>query len=177
LKSFDKYQNDSEKKYTNLNGLVSDLYCHIKTKKQVLKGFRNLSETGVDKDDDIIHYKYIEVELDDSRYEELVGKIDEVCNWEKKTQQEILTETTDADGNIDFQKAAKLEKGYKVDFTDAKNGQTLYIHKIVNHYYIPILYSETEQIDYINHIIKTTSEKDFIKNLIDYIKDKTFDFE
>ena len=49
------------------------------------------------------------------------------------------------------------------------------IKKIAEHYYLPLIYSTNEKVDYIKHVIKIPSEVKFIKNLEIFInnnKDK-----
>ncbi len=52
---------------------------------------------------------------------------------------------------------------------------------IPNHYYLPLILSEDEKVDYITHIIKTESEVKFIEVLESYLsrddnKFKSFDW-
>jgi len=49
-------------------------------------------------------------------------------------------------------------------------GKRLRIKHITNHYYIPLILSNDEKIDYIKHIIKTSSEIRFINDLEGYLK-------
>ncbi len=60
-------------------------------------------------------------------------------------------------------------------------GKRLRIKHIINHYYLPLILSNDEKVDYIKHIIKTQSEVKFIKDLEDYLaqndnKFKDFDW-
>ncbi|MHA1877759.1 MAG: DEAD/DEAH box helicase family protein, partial [Promethearchaeota archaeon] len=45
------------------------------------------------------------------------------------------------------------------------NSATLRIKHLVNHYYLPVILSEKEKVNYINHIITVQSEKRFIEQL------------
>jgi len=49
-------------------------------------------------------------------------------------------------------------------------GKALKIKYIPNHYYLPIILSDNQRIDYIKHIIKTPSEVKFINDLEDYLE-------
>ena len=40
---------------------------------------------------------------------------------------------------------------------------------MANHYYLPVIVSETEKIDYLNHIINVESERKFIEQLEEYL--------
>jgi len=49
------------------------------------------------------------------------------------------------------------------------------IYNLTEHYYIPLLYADTDKVSYINHIIKIESEIIFVKNLIAFLnKEKAF---
>ncbi|GBD34328.1 hypothetical protein HRbin35_00038 [bacterium HR35] len=59
--------------------------------------------------------------------------------------------------------------------------ENLKLEYITNHYYLPLILSKDEKIDYIKHIIKTKSEVEFIERLENYInlnnnKFKNFDW-
>ena len=49
------------------------------------------------------------------------------------------------------------------------NNQKIKIKYLANHYYLPVIVSETEKIDYINHIIDVESERIFIEQLEEYL--------
>ena len=53
----------------------------------------------------------------------------------------------------------------------AKN-VTLEIRRIANHYYIPVLLSDTEKIDFIRSVIHVPSEVRFLRELEDYLRNK-----
>ena len=45
----------------------------------------------------------------------------------------------------------------------------MYLHKLLPHYYVPIILSNKGKLDYIKHIIDEESEVDFVNNLIAHI--------
>ncbi len=47
--------------------------------------------------------------------------------------------------------------------------QKIKIKYLANHYYLPMIVSETEKIDYLNHIINVDSEVRFIEQLEEYL--------
>lgn len=47
--------------------------------------------------------------------------------------------------------------------------QKIKIKYLANHYYLPVIVSETEKIDYLNHIINVDSEVKFIEQLEEYL--------
>jgi type III restriction enzyme len=173
LKTFSNYQSDISKDYHDLNHLVSELHSHIYTKEKVLKGFRNLVETEADdSNNDIVHYKYIEVELNQEELENIETKIKKVVKYKQQTYtDQELTEML-------LRKEKTLAEITEMrNSTSKESFKDLIISNIAEHYYLPLIYSNSEKADYINHIIKNTSEKKFIENLINHINGKTFDFE
>jgi hypothetical protein len=59
-----------------------------------------------------------------------------------------------------------MVKEEKVEY----KGKQLRIKYVTNHYYLPIILSDDERIDYIKHIIKTPSEVKFVNDLEDYLE-------
>lgn len=169
LIAFDKYKEDITKDYHNVYDLFENLKKCISLKKKNFKRFRKVVE------DDINHYKQIKINLDGGKAAELIEVVERVYNYNKIPQDEIMKKATGRDGRIDFEKAAKLSGVSNKDFTE--NNQTIHIRNIREHYYNPLIYAETEQVDFINHIIKNASETEFIKNLIDYISVSKIDFD
>lgn len=47
--------------------------------------------------------------------------------------------------------------------------QKIKIKYLANHYYLPVIVSETEKIDYLNHIINVEGEVRFIEQLEEYL--------
>jgi type III restriction enzyme len=75
-----------------------------------------------------------------------------------------------------MQKAKSLSDTEQFD----SDGKRIRIKYVANHYYIPIILSEAEKIDYIKHIIKTPSEVKFVNDLERYLENdnkfKEFDW-
>jgi len=91
-------------------------------------------------DNEIIHFKHIKVfNLSDEETELLEDKIKKVKNFAPVDKAEE-----------EFRKVLKLKK-------------------IVNHYYLPLIYSEDEKINYVSRIIYHPSEVKFIKNLDNFV--------
>jgi len=62
-------------------------------------------------------------------------------------------------------------------FSREESFKDLKIKHLANHYYIPIVLSGKEKVDYIKHIIKTKSEVDFVKKLERHLASKNNGFE
>lgn len=132
-----------------------------------LDGFKSL-------EDEINHFYHIRVAL--KEIDELRRKIAAVQAYEdpvtrKKTLKEQLSlnlididrYTTEIEG---LARAAAEE-------TFAPTGKpALRIRNVAAHYYVPMLLSDNDKIDYINHVIKVPSEVRFIEQLETYLKEE-----
>jgi hypothetical protein len=125
-------------------------------------------------EDEIKHFKSIKVYLKD--ISELKRKIESVKEYPNR-----LRELNEEYGKIPPEEynqkllAIKSEDEYTIDH------QRIKIKHIANHYYLPLIISEDEKIDYIKHIINTKSEVKFVNELADYLnrpnnKFKDFDW-
>lgn len=158
-------------KYKNLDILIFRLKRHIKLKTKVFDGFKQVTE-------EIVHFENISVSSD--RYDEIKGKIDSVINNGKKVTDVKARKDAAFDeltkqlqerkiGSQEFQrKLTEINKLYKIKDLKTKY-DLLTIEYIPEHYYIPVLYSEKEKIEYINHIITVSSEVKFLNDLEKYI--------
>ncbi|MEM2842196.1 MAG: DEAD/DEAH box helicase family protein [Thermoproteota archaeon] len=126
----------------------------------------------IDLTQEISHFEKIMVYLEDIR--ELQDKIRRVARYPEYQQQlkELVAAfhggklppqefTTEAE---EILKQSKEEDAYSYD------GRKILIRYIEPHYYLPVITAEDERVDYISRIIKTRSEVEFIKQLVEYIK-------
>jgi len=124
-------------------------------------------------DDEIVHFKKIKFYGDDDKYNEIIEKIKKVKNYKRKAKEieKIKLEFND-DKNIDkfTLNIQEIEKNYKERLDFKLDNQKINIKYLANHYYIPIITSERDRIDYINHIIDVESEAKFVNELEDYLK-------
>ncbi|MDP2718582.1 MAG: hypothetical protein Q8P44_01930 [Dehalococcoidia bacterium] len=114
-------------------------------------------------DDEIVHFKQIRFS-DGEKYEELKSKIKEMRQYPEKKK-----ELDDKYGKIpkdEYDQQLRL-------FEDAgkyeNKTQKIKIRYLTNYYYLPLIVSETEKIDYLNHIITVKSEVRFIEQLEEYL--------
>lgn len=110
-------------------------------------------------ENEIVHFKKIRFS-DGEKYEEIKQKIEEVKNTPKrKNELRKLFEKGDQE---------KYDHQLKL-FENAGNfemkNQKIKIKYLANHYYLPVILSETEKIDYLNHIINIESEVKFVEEL------------
>jgi len=133
--------------------------------------FKQLKEL----EDEIRHFKNIRVSLKDIR--QLQSKIHQVRDFPHK-KQKLEAELSRISPEAQQAVQAMLLK--EASQTFEHEGRKVNIKYVANHYYIPIILSETEKVDYIKHIIKTPSEVKFINDLEAYLHDnnqfKEFDW-
>jgi len=137
--------------------LLLNIFSYFSAKVKDFDDFREL-----DKDNDIVHFKYITVT------KRMVNSIKEKIEMVKKSKE-----------NKEKEKQMLKEKFEKGEITPEQFGERyglanippqekvydLIIKNLVNHYYLPVIMSEEEKTDYINHIIKVRSELIFLEDL------------
>ncbi len=164
LKKMEKYYDFSEKRSLFEPELILDrVFDYFGVRSKEFNRFKKL-------EDEIVHFKKIRFS-DGEKYNEILKKIQQVKNYEHKRKK--ISEL-----HLDFKKHQDIEKydkekervdrEYKKEVTFEK----LKIKYIQNHYYIPLVISESEKIDYLNHIINVESEVKFIEQLEEYITEK-----
>jgi hypothetical protein len=121
--------------------------------------------------DHIIHFKHIKVSnLSEEEIKSLEEKISKVKNYvpiDKKLIAAKFANNEITEQEFENQISSKSIELFK----------QIKINRIAQHYFLPIIYSELEKIDYIKHIINIPSEVSFIKNLEKHIESTPFDFD
>lgn len=162
----DTYFNTGEgRKFGNVNILLPRLMRYLDILPGELEGFKAL-------ENEINHYRHIRVLLKD--IEELRKKIKAVQEYrdpeaeKNRVKEQLRLKLID----IDTYTAAieKLARTSAEETFRPPQGASLKIKNIAAHYYLPLLLSEDEKIDYIRHIIHVDSEVRFIKQLEEYLK-------
>jgi type III restriction enzyme len=167
LKAPDNYFNpNTTRKFGNVNLLLPRLTQYFGIIPQEVEGFKTL-------DDEINHFKHIRVLLKDL-VQELQKKIDAVRLYKDPTAQEGQLKQQLRDRQIDIDQYTLAVKGLartEPEETFEHNGHRLHIKSIASHYYLPLLLSDDERIDYISRIIKVPSEIRFVNQLETYLKE------
>jgi hypothetical protein len=168
--NFDDYFKFNGKTIKNLDLLVQKFLNYLQVKGEEIDNFKPL-------EDEIRHFKNIMVYLKDlENFSTLEKKIENVKNYPQKER-----ELKDLYGKITpeeyMEKAKTIKKTEEYDFEHKK----IQINHIANHYYIPLILSLDEKIEFMKHIIKTKSEENFIDHLQKYLsksdnKFKNFDW-
>jgi len=130
-------------------------YFGVKSKK--LDTFKEL-------ENEIVHFKRISFR-DGEKFEEIKKKIEFIRQYpEKKKELEKSYGKVSPDEYAQQLKLFEEAGKYEID------NQKIKIKYLANHYYLPVIVSETEKIDYLNHIINVESERKFIEELEEYLK-------
>ncbi|CEG12110.1 Type III restriction protein res subunit [groundwater metagenome] len=162
----------NEKNFNNSNQSgsvyfqIENLMSHVNIISKDIDGFKQLT-------DEIVHFKRIEVALEKANLEKLKKLIEKVKIYKDPLKEKEIFKKKFSDNEINLDDyTAQIEKLSKMSNEEEffYNNISLKIKHLPNHYYIPILISESEKIDYINHIIKIDGERIFIKNLEKYIE-------
>ncbi|MGC8734278.1 MAG: DEAD/DEAH box helicase family protein [bacterium] len=173
-----KYFRDSFKQesniYKNSNVEIKNIDLIIKSLFRFwgsnFKEFEKLQELK----DEIKHFENLEVSIEEVKVSDLKSKIENVKNFYKKKQElEVIYKTGQLSFEEFFNKTKELNEKNEFEY----QGQKIYLKNIPNHYYLPLILSKDEKIDYIKHIIKTKSEFEFIEKLENYLNDKNNKFK
>ncbi|HHY75447.1 MAG TPA: DEAD/DEAH box helicase family protein [Firmicutes bacterium] len=121
-------------------------------------------------EDEIRHFKHITVALED--ISDLQSKAKRVKSYrDPSAEQQRLIEQLQR-GEITpeaFKQAYDCTTRMVKEERFEHNGKSITLKHIAQHYYLPIVLSEDERVDYIRHIIKTRSEVRFIRDLERYL--------
>ena len=152
------FQIKNENMFSDMDLLLQRLVSHISVKNKVVSGIKEVS-------DEIIHFKHIKVvNFSDEEISSFKQKVQKVKDFTPIDKKEIALKF--AHGEID-----EAEFNKQVNASSEESFKDLKIKKIAEHYYLPLIYSDKEKIEYIKHIIEVESEVKFIKNLEKHIKE------
>jgi Type III restriction enzyme, res subunit. len=148
---------DTAKIIKNPDILLRNILSYFSAKLKEFDSFKELN-----KDNDIVHFRHITITK--SKLNSIKENIERVKkSKDKEKEKQILMEKLKK-GEISLEEyterieaLAKIEPQEKVD--------DLIIKNLEKHYYIPLIISEKDKIDYIKHIIKVPSEREFLQDL------------
>jgi len=148
---------DTAKIIKNPDILLRNILSYFSAKLKEFDSFKELN-----KDNDIVHFRHITITK--SKLNSIKENIERVKkSKDKEKEKQILMEKLKK-GEISLEEyterieaLAKIEPQEKVD--------DLIIKNLEKHYYIPLIISEKDKIDYIKHITKVPSERKFLQDL------------
>ena len=166
LTSPDNYKY-GEKSFKNIDLLIQRIFDYFSVVPEEFEELKELKE-------EIRHFKNIKVYLKD--ISEIHKKIERVKNYPSQVK-----ELQEQYGKISPQEYTERAKNLSGEKYFESGHKKIKIKYIANHYYIPLILSLDEKVDYIKHIIKTQSEARFINDLEDHLtradnKFKEFDW-
>ncbi len=147
-------------KYRNIDALVNQVMRYTTIKGKEFQEFKVLK-------DEINHYLKVKVKLDGidfERFQSVLKTFKEHPNKLAESKAEYIA------GQLSLEEYT--EQVLSISTTNQFNyhGQTVKFKRITQHYYLPLIISEVEKLDYLNHIIKVKSEVDFLSKLEEYLK-------
>jgi len=153
----ERYYDFSERNSLFEPELILDrIFDYLGVKSREFEKFKKL-------EDEIIHFKKVRFS-DGEKYEEIKRKIEEVRHYPER--QKELDKQYGKISRKEFERQMTLfEQASSFEI----NNQKIKIKYLANHYYLPVIVSETEKIDYLNHIINVDSEVKFIEELEEYL--------
>ncbi|MCX7928994.1 MAG: DEAD/DEAH box helicase family protein, partial [Patescibacteria group bacterium] len=123
-------------------------------------------------ENEIVHFKHIK--FSGEEYVQILKVINQVKSFpEKEKHLQQLKLDFEKHKNLDKYTAEvqDLEKKYIKESTYEYNTKKIKIKHLANHYYLPMIVSESEKIDYLIHIINVDSEVTFINELEKYLQE------
>jgi len=157
------FQIKKENIFNDMDLLLQRVVSHISVKNKVVSAIKEVSG-------EIVHFKHIKVvNFSDEEISSFKQKIQKVKDFEAIDKKDI--EAKIKSGELSFDEALTLGNA-----TSEESFKDLKIRKIAQHYYLPLIYSDKEKVEYIKHIIEVKSEVSFVKNLEKYIKENKPDF-
>lgn len=159
--NFSKFYKNNSFSIINEEILLDNLIRFWGTHLQELEQLKQL-------EDEISHYKNIIVRLEELEVEQLKKKINEVKEY--RARYESLRKEFNTQTKVDFDYFSEQIKTITKEDNFSKDGKQIVIKYIDEHYYLPILMTKSQRVDYIQHLIKTESEYDFIVNIEEYLR-------
>ena len=153
----ERYYDFSERNSLFEPELILDrIFDYLGVKSREFEKFKEL-------ENEIVHFKKVRFS-DGEKYEEIKRKIEEVRHYPER--QKKLDKQYGKIPRKEFERQMTLFE--QAGNFEMKN-QKISIKYLANHYYLPVIVSETEKIDYLNHIINVDSEVRFIEQLEEYL--------
>ena len=156
LNAPDDYYKYVEQNVKNINICVQRIFDYFSVIPEELKNFKKLEQ-------EIKHFKNIKVYL--TNIDEIQRSIEIVKDYPTK-----LKELQEQYGKIPPEEYDRKREEIKKEVIFENEYKKIRIKYVTNHYYLPLILSDEEKIDYIKHIIKTPSEVKFINDLEEYLK-------
>lgn len=155
---------DDETSLTRLDRIIPSIITHFNTYSEQLDKFKKL-------ENEIVHFKMIRVSLDNEQeLRDLKERISNVTRFVNPDLAKNILKRRFQNGDISLEDyTAEIEK-----LSRTKREETfkeLVIRNVANHYYVPLILSTDDKVNYIKHIVKVPSEIDFLNKLEAYTRE------
>lgn len=117
--------------------------------------------------DEINHFRHVTVRL--AYFDALQEKVNRVVAQRDFESHKAELEDRFRRGEMTFDEVADAVKSASAEEEFDRDGQRLTLTHSANHFYAPLILSDTEKVDYIKHVVKTPSEVTFLKDLEAYL--------
>jgi hypothetical protein len=154
------YKSDAKTAILNPDIIISQLIRHFSLVPEEFERFKRLEE-------EIVHFKKIKF-FGKEKLSEFLENLDRVRFYEKR-EEAIKQLRIEFEKDRDIEKYDREKERIDKNYLKAVSFDGIKIKYIQNHYYIPVVLSDQEKIEYLNHIINVPSEVKFIKNLEQYL--------
>ncbi|HOH21545.1 MAG TPA: DEAD/DEAH box helicase family protein [Anaerolineaceae bacterium] len=154
----DNFRTDTTRSYRSLPVLVKQSAAYFSIRDKALTGFKPL-------EDEIIHFRHIRVR--EEYLDDLERRIQSVIDYPAKVQEAKARYQAN---QITLDEYTTIVINQHQSIAVDNDNEELKILQIANHYYIPVLLSKSEKIDYIRSIIHVESEVKFLNLLENYLK-------
>jgi hypothetical protein len=158
----DFYKLESQTAILEPKLITNQILNHLSLIPKEFDKFKKLEE-------EIVHFKKIKF-LGEEKFQEFLEGVEKVKSAGEKERKLEQLKLNLKEGEIDVdtytQEILTLDRDYPKEVLV----NSLRIKYVPNYYYFPLLISEKDKIDYINHIISEPSEVKFIKNLEKYLE-------
>ena len=136
--------------------ILGRIFDYLGVKSKEFEKFREL-------ENEIVHFKKVRFS-DGEKYGEIKKKIEFMKQYPEKKK-----ELDKQYGKIPKDEYNSQLKLFEEEAKYETKNQKIKIKYLANHYYLPVIVSESEKIDYLNHIINVDSEIRFIEQLEGYL--------
>lgn len=155
----DFFVNDASIIYkSNMDRLLQIVIAQLTTKDKQVDGVKTLG-------DEIIHFKHIKIDRNQWSASDLTIFDNFIKSANTPPVSLTILASQLASGAITEEEFISLQGGNSTK----KMIKDVDLHKLLPHYYVPIILSNKGKLDYIKHIIDEESEVDFVNNLIAHI--------
>ncbi len=161
-------ESNQERKINNPEFLLQSIFKYFSNYSKELDKFQEIKE-------EIIHFK--QIKITEEKLNSLREKIKKVKNFPNKEQLEKELDKKFSNKDILLDEYKIRLKALEKDFISEEETQyslneRLKIKYLANHYYLPIILSESEQLNFIQHVIQHKSEVEFLDKLAEYLKNE-----